>query len=53
MSGQSKDVYHIYVKPPFSDFIGKFDWYNEYADLECQEIKNKLKELEDKCNENK
>lgn len=41
MSGQSKDVYHIYAKPPFSDFMEidcgldfEFDDRDKIEDLE-------------------
>lgn len=47
------DDFHIGQLLLLNKILGKFGWYNEYVDLESCEIQNKLKELEDKCNENK
>lgn len=47
------DDFHIGQLLLLNKILGKFGWYNEYADLESYEIQDKLKELEDKCNENK
>lgn len=47
------DTSHIGQLLLLNKILIKFGWYNEYADLEPYEIQNKLKELEDKCNENK
>lgn len=53
MSGQSKDVYHIYAKPPFSDFMEidcgldfEFDDRDKIEDLENfkRYIRNELNE---------
>ena len=47
------DSFHIGQLILLNKILGKFGWYNEYADLESYEIQDKLKELEDKYNENK
>ena len=41
MSGQSKEVYHIYAKPPFSDFM-EID-----SGLDCEfDDRDKIEDLE-------
>ena len=47
------DDLHIGQLLLLNKILGKFGWYNEYADLESYEIQDKLKELEEKYNENK
>ena len=47
------DSFHIGQLILLNKILGKFGWYDEYANLESYEIQDKLKELEDKCNENK
>lgn len=47
------DDLHIGQLLLLNKILGKFGWYNEYANLESYEIQDKLKELEEKYNENK
>ena len=47
------DSFHIGQLLLLNKILGKFGWYNEYASLESYEIQDKLKELEEKYNENK
>lgn len=47
------DDFHIGQLLLLNKILGKFGWYNEYANLESYEIQNKLKELEEKNYGNK
>lgn len=47
------DDLHIGQLCLLNKILDKFDWYNEYTNLESYEIQNKLKELEEKNYGNK
>lgn len=47
------DDLHIGQLLLLNRIMGKFGWYDEYANLESCEIQDKLKEMEEKNNGNK